>query len=34
MTLEVPGTGDVAIARAIARRYGIDHEVHGLTDVR
>ena len=34
MTLEVPGTGDVAIARAIADRYGIRHEVHGLADVR
>ncbi len=33
MTLEVPGTGDVARARAIAARYGIDHQVHGLTDV-
>jgi asparagine synthase (glutamine-hydrolysing) len=33
MTLEVPGTGDVAIAGAIAHRYGIRHDVHGLTDV-
>lgn len=34
MTLEVPGTGDVAIASAIAHRYGLRHDVHGLTDVR
>ena len=33
MTLQVAGTGDVAIAGAIARRYGIQHEVHGLTDI-
>ncbi|GAA3203847.1 hypothetical protein [Microbacterium terregens] len=33
MTLEVPGTGDVARARAITARYGIHHSVHGLTDV-
>jgi asparagine synthase (glutamine-hydrolysing) len=33
MTLEVPGTGDVAIAGAIARLYGVRHNVHGLTDV-
>lgn len=34
MTLQVPGTGDVAIASEIAHRYGIRHDVHGLTDVR
>jgi asparagine synthase (glutamine-hydrolysing) len=34
MTLEVPGTGDVAIASDIARRYGIRHDVHGLADLR
>ncbi|WP_344059109.1 hypothetical protein [Microbacterium pumilum] len=33
MTLEVPGKGDVAIASAISERYGIRHDVHGLTDV-
>jgi len=33
MTLEVPGTGDVAIAGEIARHYGIRHDVHGLADV-
>jgi asparagine synthase (glutamine-hydrolysing) len=33
MTLEVPGTGDVAIAGKIARRYSIRHDVHGLADV-
>lgn len=33
MTLAVPGTGDVAIAGEIAHRYGIQHDVHGLTDV-
>lgn len=33
MTLEVPYSGDVAIASAIADRYGIRHEVHGLADV-
>lgn len=32
MTLAVPGSGDVEIARAIAERYGIQHEVHGLAD--
>lgn len=34
MTLEVPGSGDVAIARKIAQRYGIRHEVHGLADAQ
>jgi asparagine synthase (glutamine-hydrolysing) len=34
MTLQVPGTGDVAIASGIARRYGLRHDVHGLADVR
>lgn len=34
MTLDVPGTGDVAIARLIAHRYGIQHEVHGLVEVQ
>ncbi len=33
MTLSVPGTGDVAIASAIAQRYGIVHDVQGLADV-
>lgn len=33
MTLQVPGTGDVEIASAIAERYSIRHEVHGLADV-
>ncbi|MCR2764196.1 hypothetical protein NQ152_11850 [Microbacterium sp. zg.B48] len=33
MTLEVPGTGDVALARTISARYGIHHSVHGLADV-
>ncbi|SDH61127.1 asparagine synthase-related protein [Microbacterium pygmaeum] len=33
MTLEVPGSGDVARARVIAERYGIRHTVHGLADV-
>lgn len=30
MTLEVPGAGDVALARALAERCGLRHEVHGL----
>lgn len=30
MTLDVPGKGDVAVARAIAGRYGIIHDVRGL----
>ncbi|SDR72079.1 asparagine synthase-related protein [Agrococcus carbonis] len=30
MTLDVPGAGDVAVARDIARRFGIEHEVHGF----
>lgn len=34
MTLEVPGKGDVAIACQIASRYGIHHEVRGLSDLR
>ena len=34
MTLEVPGTDDVLIARSIAQRYGLDHEVHGLSSIR
>jgi len=33
MTLDVPGKGDTAIASAISQRYGIRHEVRGLTDV-
>jgi len=33
MTLEVPGSGDVAIARDISERYGIDHDVRGLASV-
>ncbi len=33
MTLGVPGSGDVAIARAISDRYGIRHRVHGLADL-
>jgi asparagine synthase (glutamine-hydrolysing) len=33
MTLDVPGKGDVAVARAIAERYGIDHDVRGLADI-
>ena len=34
MTLEVPGAADVPIARAIATRYGLHHEVHGLVDLQ
>lgn len=34
MTLDVPGTDDTAIARSIAQRYGLSHEVHGLTSIR
>jgi asparagine synthase (glutamine-hydrolysing) len=30
MTLGVPGGGDVAVAAALAQRYGLRHEVHGL----
>jgi asparagine synthase (glutamine-hydrolysing) len=30
MTLGVPGSGDVTVARQIAQRYGIRHDVHGL----
>jgi asparagine synthase (glutamine-hydrolysing) len=30
MTLGVPGSGDVTVARRLAERYGIQHEVHGL----
>lgn len=33
MTLAVPGSGDVAIASLVAQRYGIRHDVHGLTDL-
>lgn len=33
MTLDVPGKGDVAIAAQIAERYGIEHDVRGLTEV-
>ena len=33
MTLEVPGTDDVRIAREIAQRYGLRHEVHGLSSI-
>lgn len=33
MTLDVPGRGDTAIARMISERYGIVHDVRGLTDV-
>ncbi|MFB7891628.1 asparagine synthase-related protein [Microbacterium sp. NPDC056044] len=33
MTLDVPGRGDTAIAHMISERYGIQHEVRGLTDV-
>lgn len=30
MTLGVPGGGDVEVAAALAQRYGLQHEVHGL----
>lgn len=30
MTLGVPGSGDVSVARQLAGRYGLEHEVHGL----
>jgi asparagine synthase (glutamine-hydrolysing) len=30
MTLGVPGSGDVTVARQLAERYGLRHEVHGL----
>lgn len=33
MTLGVPGSGDVAVARQIAQRYGMRHDVHGLADL-
>jgi asparagine synthase (glutamine-hydrolysing) len=33
MTLDVPGKGDVAIARQLADAYGIVHDVQGLTPV-
>ena len=33
MTLEVPGKGDVAIARRLAAEYGLVHDVQGLTPV-
>ena len=34
MTLEVPGSDDVRIARSIAQHYGLTHEVHGLATSR
>lgn len=34
MTLRVPGSDDARIAGAIAERYGIKHEVHGLSDIQ
>lgn len=33
MTLSVPGSGDVAIAREITAANGMAHEVHGLADL-
>lgn len=30
MTLGVPGSGDVTVARQLAERYGLRHDVHGL----
>ena len=33
MTLSVPGSGDVPIAREICAQYGMVHEVHGLADL-
>lgn len=33
MTLSVPGSGDVVIAREIAAAHGMAHEVHGLADL-
>jgi asparagine synthase (glutamine-hydrolysing) len=33
MTLEVPGSQDAAIAGTIAQRFGIDHDVQGLTSL-
>jgi len=33
MTLDVPGAGDVAVATALATRYGIRHDVHGMADL-
>jgi len=33
MTLDVPGAGDVAVARTLAERFGMVHQVHGLADV-
>lgn len=33
MTLDVPGAGDVPVARMLAGRFGMEHEVHGLTGV-
>lgn len=33
MTLEVPGKGDVALARMLSERYGMLHEVRGLTGI-
>lgn len=33
MTLSVPGAGDVAIARSIAQRYGLDHDVQDIAAI-
>lgn len=33
MTLGVPGSHDVAIAAQICDRYGLQHEVHGMSDL-
>lgn len=33
MTLDVPGSGDVAVATALAARYGLRHEVHALAEL-
>jgi len=33
MTLEIPGAGDVALARALAARDGLRHDVRGLDDL-
>ena len=30
MTLGVPGSGDVVVAKRLAERYGLRHEIHGL----
>ncbi|WP_153503477.1 asparagine synthase-related protein [Cumulibacter manganitolerans] len=34
MTLAVPGSADVAVARALSERYGMRHDVHGLADIQ